>query len=295
MNDTTEKKESRTDKLLRILQVPDDFKDPRLPNGVFSHSQFNSWLICGKAYEYKYIVRYETPEYIATSNGSAVHGGIEHALLAKMGGKHIDIEEGMTVVSKIIDEKATRIVDWGDEGMTAGKLKQKAQRLFQTFFQFALPQLHPVAVEKGFAKKLGDVPLIGYIDLIDEQPALLVPGMTKEQLAEAPKKRITADFKTTRAKWSKAQLDTNTQLTLYAFVEGTPHVRVDQLVDLKTGPVYHRGESERSALDAEILVDHLNEVAEFVRKGIFPKTDIGSWACNPGHCSYWHLCRGKKR
>lgn len=292
---TTETKESRTDRLLRILQVPEDFKDPTLPNGVFSHSQFNSWLICGKAYEYKYVTRYETPEYIATTNGSAVHKGIEHSLLAKMAKKHISLDEGLEVVSRVIDEKAQRIVDWGDDGMTASKLKNKAQGLFKAFFTFALPQLNPVAIEKGFAKRLGDVPVIGYIDMVDEVPALKVPGMSPEDQAAAPKERVTVDFKTARAKWSKAQLDTNTQLTMYAFVEGTPHVRADQLVDLKAGPVYHRGESERNALDAEILVDHFNEVADFVRKGVFPKTDIGSWACNKEHCSYWHLCRGKKR
>lgn len=295
MTDATQKKESRTDRLLRILQVPDDFKDPRLPSEVFSHSQYNAWRICGKAYEYKYIVKYETPEYVATTNGSAVHKGIEHALVAKMNGHHVSIDEGLDVVGKIVDEKAERIVDWGEDGTDVKSLKARARRLYTAFFTQALPRLNPVAIEKGFAKKLGDVPVIGYIDLIDEQPALVVPGLTPEQLEDAPKRRETVDFKTARAKWSQTQLDTNTQLTMYAFIEGTPHVRADQLVDLKTGPVYHRGVSTRSALDAEILVEDLNEVADYVRAGIFPKTDIGSWACNKKHCSYWHLCRGRKR
>lgn len=293
-----EKKESRTDKLLRILQVPDDFKDPTLPNGLFSHSQYNSWLICGRAYEYKYVTKYATPEYVATSCGSAVHSGIEHTLVNKMAGKIVPIEEGLELVAKIIDEKAKLIVDWGvggDDEMTAEKLKAKALRLYRTFYVNALNKINPVAIEKGFAKRLGDVPVIGYIDLVDEQPALIVPGMSPEEAATAPVKRVTVDFKTARAKWSKAQLDTNTQLTMYAFVEGTPHVRVDQLVDLKSGPVYHRGESQRNAIDAEVFVDHLNQVADFVRKGIFPMTDIGSWACNVDHCSFWKLCRGKKR
>jgi hypothetical protein len=295
---TEERKESRTEKLLRILQVPDDFKDPTLPNGLFSHSQYNSWLICGKAYEFKYVIKYATPEYVATSNGSAVHSGIEHALLGKMAGKIPTIEEGLELISKIIDEKSKLIVDWGvggDDAMDAAKLKTKAQRLYRAFYMNALNKINPVAIEKGFAKRLGDVPVIGYIDLVDEQPALVVPGMTPEEAATAPVKQVVVDFKTSRAKWSKAQLDTNTQLTMYAFVEGTPHVRVDQLVDLKGGPVYHRGESTRNAIDAEVFVDHLNQVADFVRKGVFPMTDIGSWACNVDHCSFWALCRGKKR
>lgn len=295
--DVSEKKESRTEKLLRVLQTPDDFKDSRLPTGLFSHSQYFSWLICGKAYEYKYVVKHATPEYIATSNGSAVHSGIEHALLNKIAGKVVPIEEGLELISKIIDEKAKLIVDWGegDKKIDADTLKKRAQRLYRAFYINAYPRIQPVAVEKGFAKRLGDVPVIGYIDLIDAQPALIVPGMSPEEAAQAPVENVTVDFKTSRAKWSKAQLETNTQLTMYAYVEGTPHVRVDQLVDLKGGPVYHRGEGTRSALDAEIFIEHLNEVAEYVRRGIFPKADIGSWGCNKEHCSFWSLCRGKKR
>jgi len=291
-------KESRTDKLLRILQVPDDFKDPTLPSGVFSHSQYNAWQICGQAYEYKYITKYSTPEYVATANGSAIHSGIEHALLEKMAGKVPDVVEGLEMISKILDDKAQNIVDWsvgGDDAMDLNRLKKKAQRLYKTFYLHALPRINPLAIEKGFAKRLGDVPVIGYIDLVDEVPALEVPGMTPEELALAPKKRVTVDFKNPRAKWSKAQLDTNTQLTMYAFVEGTPDVRIDQFVDLKSGPVYHRGDSTRTPLDTEILVDHVNEVADFIRKGVFPKAAIGSWGCNKDHCSFWSICRGKKR
>jgi hypothetical protein len=290
---TSEKKESRTDKLLRILQVPDDFRDPRLPSGVFSHSQYSSWVICGKAYEYKYVQKIQTPEYIATTNGSAVHGGIEHALITKMRGESVSLDEGRELVGRLVDEKAERITEWSEEMPNAAKLKAKAVRLYETFYVHALPKINPVAIEKGFAKKLGDVPVIGYIDLVDEVPALVMPGMTPEEAELAPTKQVTVDFKTARAKWSKGQLDSNTQLTMYAHVQGTPDVRVDQLVDLKGGAVYHRGESTRTPGDANILIDHLNEVAEYVRQGIFPKADITSWACNKEHCSFWGHCRGK--
>lgn len=290
---TTEKKESRTDKLLRILQVPDDFKDPRLPSSVFSHSQYSSWVICGKAYEYKYVQKVETPEYIATTNGSAVHGGIEYALIAKMRGETVSLEAGLELVGKLVEDKAARITEWNADLPNTEKLKDKASRLFHAFYVNALPKINPVAIEKGFAKKLGDVPVIGYIDLIDEVPALSMPGMTPEEIELAPTKRVTVDFKTARAKWSKAQLDSSTQLTLYAHVEGTPDIRVDQLVDLKGGAVYHRGESTRGPGDVNILVDHMNEVAEYVRQGVFPKADITSWACNKQHCSFWGHCRGK--
>lgn len=288
-----EKKESRTDKLLRVLNVPDDFKDPRLPSGVFSHSQYSSWVICGKAYEYKYVQKVQTPEYLATTNGSAVHGGIEYALTAKMAGKSVALDDAREHVSKLVEDKAARITEWSEDLPNVGKLKDKALRLFETFYVHALPKIRPVAIERGFAKKLGDVPVVGYVDLIDEVPALIVPGLSDAEAALAPTKLVTVDFKTARAKWSKAQLETNTQMTMYAYVEGTPHVRVDQLVDLKGGPMYHRGESSRGPGDAHVFIEHINEVAEYVRQGVFPKADIGSWACNKEHCSFWQHCRGK--
>jgi hypothetical protein len=292
-------KESRTQKLLRELKVPADFGDPALPKGFFSHSQYVSWKICGKAYEFKYVLQEKTPNYAPTTRGTAVHAGIEYALKAKLLKKEFTLEQAREVVSKTFDREAENVLDWGkddnDQAVDPGKIKDQAMKLFEAFAVHALPKINPLGVEKGFAKKFGDVPVVGWIDLIDEQPAMAAPGMTKEQLELAPKKRVTADTKTGRAKWSEHELRTDTQLTLYSGVEGTPDVRVDQLLAQKKGCTYVRGESVRTPQDVTILTEDINEVAGFVKKGVFPMACIDHWACNALHCSFWHLCRGRKR
>lgn len=284
-------KESRTQALLRQLGVDGSFLDTKLPKGFFSNSQYNSWLICGKAYEFKYVQQISTPDYASTSRGNAVHAGAEFMLRAKLAKKPATVEEGLEVVSTTFDEKAKGVLDWGDE--EPGKVKDLAIRLFKTYTTYGLPKINPVAIEEGFAKKIGDVPMVGWIDLVDEQPAIQVPGMTAEDAALAPKRLVTADLKTSKAKWSEKEVALDPQLTLYSFIKGTPDVRIDQLIDHKKAPTFIQAESTRTPRDAAILVDHVNEVADFVKKGIFPKTTIDNWACNKDHCSFYHLCRGK--
>lgn len=284
-------KESRTQVLLRQLGVDGSFLDTKLPKGFFSNSQYNSWLICGKAYEFKYVQQISTPDYASTSRGNAVHSGVEFMLRAKMAKKLVTVEEGLEVVSTTFDEKAKGVLDWGDD--EPGKVKDLALRLFKTYTTYGLPKINPVGIEEGFAKKIGDVPMVGWIDLIDEQPIIQVPGMSAEDIALAPKRLVTADLKTSKAKWSEKEVALDPQLTLYSFIKGTPDVRIDQLIDHKKAPTFIQAESTRTPKDAAILVDHVNEVADFVKKGIFPKTTIDNWACNKDHCSFYHLCRGK--
>lgn len=285
-------RESRTDTLLRQLKVDASFLDPKLPKGFFSNSQYNSWLICGKAYEFKYVQKISTPDYAATTRGSAVHAGVEHMLRAKMAKTPALIEEGQEIVSKAFDEKAAGVLDWGEED--PGKIKDLALDLFKAYTTYALHRINPVAVEEGFAKRVGDVPMIGWIDLVDEQPSLDVNGLSEEDAALAPKRLVVADLKTGRAKWSEKEVNLDPQLTLYSLVRNTPYVRVDQLIAHKKAPTFLSAESVRTPHQIEVLVDHYNEVADFVKKGIFPKTQVDNWACNKEHCSFYTLCRGKR-
>lgn len=285
-------KESRTEALLRQLGVDKSFLDPKLPKGFFSNSQYNSWLICGKAYEFKYVQQISTPDYASTSRGNAVHAGVEYVLKAKMAGSAFTVDEGKEVVSRTFEEKAKGVLDWGDE--EPGKVKDLSIQLFNAYAIYALPKINPVAIEKGFAKRVGDVPMVGWIDLLDEQPAIPVAGMAPEDVALAPKRIVTADLKTGKAKWSEKEVALDPQLTLYSHIEGTPDVRIDQLIAHKKAPTFIQAESTRTPKDAEVLIEHVNEVAEFVKKGVFPKTTIDNWACNKDHCSFYHLCRGKK-
>lgn len=285
-------KESRTDKLLKSLSVDKDFLDPELPTGYLSYSQYQTFLACGKNYEFKYIQKLSSGSSGNAARGIAIHAGVESMLRGMITSKPPPLQEAEALVDRIFESSAEGVSDWGTE--SKDHLKDKTMRMFRHYAVHALPKLNPVATEKGFAKKIGDVPVIGWIDLIDEQPAMPVAGMSLEEAALVPRKRVIVDLKTTRRTWDADAVKRNAQLTQYAYVEGSPHVRIDQLIDLKTGPKYVQAESLRTPEDTQVFMEHLNEVAGYIKSGVFPRASIDSWKCNAKNCPFWDKCRGRK-
>lgn len=285
----------RTSELLVKLGISSDFVDTDLPRGTMSHSQYTSFKICGQAYYYKYVEARVSPGYAATTRGSAVHSGIEFALLQKMNTKTIpSLADALTVVGSSFDTEAAQVVSWGET--SEGKIKDNALALYKVFHEQSLPNLNPVAVEKGFAVKVGDVPVVGYIDMIDDVSAVVLTGLPDDVAALTPRKLVVVDSKTSSKKWSESQVRSNVQLTLYSGVENTPHVRIDQLVQTESGKVsLNVVNSDRTQQDIKVLEEDYQEVAALIKKGIFPKTSIDSWGCNEKHCSFYYDCRGKKK
>ena len=292
-------KESRTEKLLRTLKMPSEgFVDPALPSKVFSYSQYSSYKICGKAYEFSYVLREPRPAYAPMVRGVSVHAGLEFMLRRKMAGQDVLLEEAIAVAESRFEAGAQEVVSWGPdedgEATQPEKILDEVRNLTRVFYEEGLPLTNPVGIEEGFAHKFGDVPMIGYIDLVDLQPAIDITGMSGVQAALAPKKTVIVDFKSTKKSWGANQIRGNPQMTLYAAVKGTPHVRIDQLVTTKKVK-YVRSETERTPQDVDILVEDLNETVALIKKGVFAKCAVDSWSCNAKHCSFWDKCRGKQR
>jgi hypothetical protein len=281
-----------TSALLTALGKGPEFLDPKLPKGTFSHSQYFSYLACGKAYEFKYVLGLATPSWASTTRGVSVHKGIEEVLKAKMLGQKLSIVAAQDALSKEFDLKADEVLDWGEA--EPDKVKKDSRDLLDVFYLEALPKINPLAIEKGFAVDFAGVPMVGYIDLIDEVPAMDVSKMSESDAASVPKKKVVVDFKTKDKKLTDKDVRNNTQMTLYAAVEKTPHIRMDLLVTYKKGAVYLPIESERTSQDVAILEEHVASVADHVRKGDFPMAPIGSWACSDQNCAFWSMCRGRK-
>lgn len=289
--------ESRTERMLRRLKVGTDFLDKSLPKGYFSHGQYNSWLLCGRAYEFKYVEGVKAPGYPSTSKGGAAHKGVEHLVRAKMAKEEIDVDEALEATRAEFVRRADEVEDWGegDAAAVRGATQDDALAMVKVYARDGLPHAHPVAVEKGFARKIGDVAMVGWIDRVDEVPVVAVKGMDAATQALSPTKRVVIDLKTGTKTWAQDAVDRNPQLTAYSVVEGALDVSVEQLVSSVKGPKYARLDSVRGHQDAAVYVEHLNEVVEHIKKGVFPKAQIDTWACSKKHCSFWSRCRGKKR
>jgi hypothetical protein len=277
--------EARVEELLK----DPGFSDPKLPKGVFSYSQYNAYKLCGEAYRRKYLEKKPWNGNVFTVRGKAIHSGIEHALREKMANRAVTLEEGLDAVRKDYDESSLQVEDWGETNPK--ELKGKVEELYKVWHRLALPVLNPRGVEVGFAAKVGDVPMTGYIDLITEDPAINVAGAVKH--VDMPTKFVIHDTKTSEKSWSEDQVLKNPQLTLYSMVSGSPYVAIDLLLLVKQ-PTFKIMTATRGRQEAAVLTEDINDVAAAIKRGDFPKTQIDNWACGP-RCQYWSECRGKKR
>lgn len=265
--------------------IPDGFKDPTLPTGLFSHSQYSAYKKCPRAYAYKYVQGFRSYMKATPYKGIVVHKGAEFSLGKKLIKETAALADAKDVVSDAFEHGKEEIETW-EEGETEGQAKDKAIDLYTSYHNQGLPLMNPRAVEKAFAIKVGDVPVIGYIDLIDTYKMFDDDG--------DPGVPIVADLKYSGTSWSQADADKDPQFTLYAMAERVDKIRVDNIVDLKKGPVVKQIASVRTKQDKDVLTEDYVETADLIRRGIFPMAPIDHWGCSEKWCDHWHRCRGRK-
>jgi hypothetical protein len=267
--------------------VPEDKKDPDLPKGTFSYSQYALYQKCPKAYEFSYVKNIKNPPSGLSFKGQIVHKGAEAAHRAKQAQSPLELEAGKAIVADEFERGKEEVLEW-EEGEDEGKAKDLTVRTYQTYHLKALPKVQPEAVEQPFVLYLDSVPVVGYIDLIDRVGGSVHDGVEDLGLP------VVADLKMSRQSWSQADLDKDPQFTLYSKVTGIPTVRVDNLVTLKNGPEFKQQTATRDRRHHLVVLEHIAETVDLVKKGIFPKTQIDSWACSEKWCGYWKMCRGRK-
>lgn len=262
--------------------IPADLVDPVLPGGAFSHSQYETWKSCGRAYEFKYPKGIRFGPGPAMARGTAIHAAVETALRQKMAtGETPSLEGQMAVAATAFDKAKEAVEDWGDE--SAGKVKDTALSLYRVYHVNALPKITPIEVEEPFVVKVGTVTVRGVIDLVDK--ATDHPG--------DPGRLEVVDLKTSASKWSENDVKSDAQLSLYTAVKRLAYARIDNLVSTKT-PAIHRLTTTRGPRDHRNLIEDYEQVVDFIKRGVFPMAPMDSWKCTPKWCSYYGLCRGRE-
>lgn len=262
--------------------VPPDMFDKDLPGGAFSHSQYETYKACGRAYEFKYVKGHRLPPGHRQVRGSAIHAGVESSLrFVKQQRQLPALEAQLAVVSDTFDRAQVAIEDWEDTD--AGSVKAVALGLYRVYHLQALPKLNPVEIEQPFVVKVGTVTVRGAIDLLD---------LEKDSEAD-PGRIVVADLKTSAAKWSAGEVENDAQLSLYTAVLRQSRGRIDNLVSTKT-PAYHRLPTTRGPRDHRNLIEDYEQTVDLIKRGTFPMAPLDSWKCTPKWCSHWRLCRGRE-
>lgn len=269
----------------------DDFEDPDIPKGVFSPSQLDAYRRCPRQYQYRYVKGLIKPPGVSLATGKALHFGAEvtHRNTIEFG-EPLGFEEATTAVADKFDYESEAVEDWedGDKGV----IKDTTLHNFSIYYRDAVPLIKPVKVEHPFAQRFGTVPVRGVIDLVDD---IVDPAFDIVDPDEPPPRiEVVADLKTTTKVWPDIKVEQAPQLTFYAEVMKSPRVRVDMLVNQKSGPKYVPKRAVRTPLQIKQLVEDVEEVVDLIKKGIFPRTDPTNWTCTPKWCGYYDICRGAK-
>lgn len=275
--------------------VPDAMKDPGLPTGVFSYSQYSTYKKCGEFYRRQYIEGHKLPMNPAMLQGILVHVGAEEAHLTLIATRNPpSLEIVQAVIKAKFDTESKNVADWGKD--TPEDVLANALKLYEVYHHHGLPKIRPLWAEKPFAMMIGTVPMQGYIDLVDQVAGPMEPlEEGKDPPTTTPMLTLVADMKTSAQSWSQADADKDPQFTLYSIVENVDTIRVDNLVSVKAGPKLVQLTAKRDAHAKAVFIQDLEETVDLVKRRIFPKTAIDNWACTEKWCGYWTLCRGRSR
>ena len=271
------------------------FFDDELPKGVLSPSGISRYRACAKQFYYAYVEGKIRPPGIAAAKGKAIHSGAEvvHLHTIKTG-KPLPKDEAVAHVADEFDREIEDITDSDKNNpeVPIGVVKDATLSNFRVYYATAVPLIWPVEVEKPVAFKVGTVPVRGVIDLIDRAPGEYTMEADPDQ--PPPLVEVVSDLKTTKRKWPQQRLEFDTQLTLYAISENTEHVRVDLLLDQKSGCKYSPMRARRSAHEKKITTEDVEQIAYCIKQGIFPRCSPTEWVCTPKWCGYYAECRGPK-
>ena len=303
------------------VEVPEDIElVDVLPRGYLSVSQATTFLKCPHQWYLRYIEGKPSKPSARMFQGIQVHAAVEKMMETRLfEGKLPSLDVATDAFSTAFEKTKPLVQDW--EGEDPGAVKDTGVNCTKVFYQEAAPKMMPVYVEKPFHTviKTSDgkvkLPVLGRMDSIQVQ-ALNEKDyqQIREEVAESLQRQKTAgvkepvlpslrkpkrihDLKVVTDKWSEGDLDNDLQFPLYASVENTPDVQVDQIVKgrAKTPrPRYEVLTGVISPRTAKHAMNVLEGVAKSIATGHFPMTDPGNWWCSEKWCSMWQHCRGSK-
>lgn len=163
-----------------------------------SITQLKMYLRCPLQYFFRYVCGIKTPPTGGLTLGRTVHETLKQNYRRKMK-THSDLPlPDVTDIFSHHWEREVKETVFSD-GENPGKLKDQGVQLLGAYYQKIAPKVQPIEVEKEFLIDTGrtQLPLKGYIDLIDDERRII-------------------DHKTSKRSLQKEVVDRDIQLSAYA-------------------------------------------------------------------------------
>lgn len=246
-----------------------------------SPSQLEMFAKCPESWRRRYVEKDIIPPRLAMLKGSAVHAGAEVNMRQKMD-SHSDLPVG-DIVMAAVEAYESRVAADGyslgenETKAEVGRYKDVVAAMAEVHAREQAPDYQPVAVESKFRIELPAIShdLVGVIDLVDKSGAVV-------------------DFKTAGKAMTPADVETSTQLSVYAASRDCSEVpvRLDVLIEPSARKPVRRQliEASRDKTDLPIIARRVTVVSKTIDAGLFPPAPVGSWWCSESWCGYWSTC-----
>ncbi len=166
-----------------------------LRNTHLSYSRLSRFERCPKSYQLHYLEQLPSEPNDALRFGKAIHSVLEH-LVREV------VEDERT--GPLVEARALELYQqaWTNDGMGGAALFHEGVTILKEFVrqQGVLDHMSVLAIEKPFELEVGRHSLIGYMDRVD----CLADGVVRIW-----------DYKTSRALFSKEELDSSLQMSIY--------------------------------------------------------------------------------
>ena len=245
----------------------------KLPKDYLSFSQIDCYLTCPKQYEFSYVEGKKSAGTIEQFEGTVMH-----ALLNDNSRYYIDKKKHM----RMDDAEmlyTVQLQDHCDDTELKMTVKQKdaiqdrAMGFIEKFWREGKgPNIQPIACEERFEHRFAGVPVVGYIDLIEEW--------------------CVTDYKVT-ASSEYYDAEKSMQLDIYSVVSGKP-VASYCCFEKRTGKIIWDTAQARNLVKVNRWLQVVvSRVAEGISKGVFPPCDPNKnrW-CSARWCAHHSYCAG---
>jgi hypothetical protein len=260
-----------------------DLRKTQVKVPEYHQSALDTFLRCGRQFEFRYILNYRSPYSGASMLGTSVHAAVNRNLIAKKENKvGCSLEEALDTFSSDFDIRAQETEFKEDESKDA--LKDVGAELVQLHHTKIAPDLIPDKVEEHFIIETdAGYNLAGKLDLITADGVI-------------------HDLKTSKAKYADNAVTGALQPAMYDFAyealrgEKAKGFQYDVLMKpTKTiGARYQQVRGEVTEQDRNWLFETVDTVHRAIGAGVFLPAQEDSWVCSPKWCSYWSMCKGKK-
>jgi hypothetical protein len=245
---------------------------------VLSGSSLNTFLRCGKQWEYAYVLNLKRPPNIRQLVGLATHEAIEVDMRQKLETReNLPVDDVLDAYSTAFNRDAGDIEDPEEP---IGDAKDSGVKLVLLHRDEVASKVQPALVEAQVQFEVDGIPYSGYLDLVDDEGYIRDTKTSARKLDPDTYRLAMTGY---AVGWRQSGVEQGLDYD-ETFESG---VVLDGLIRTKK-PYYQREDITINEVDIKRFAGVVTAVSDAINAGTFVPNGVVSGAC--GWCGYADIC-----